>query len=66
MIPTAPGFVGVQLLCVTGLDIFGIGQEEALSFSILSLFFSADDENPGFFYGEKSFYLVICVSWGRE
>lgn len=37
MIPTAPGFVGsFQFLCVIGLAIFGVGREEALSFSILA------------------------------
>jgi len=37
MIPAAPGFVGsFQFLCVVGLAIFGIGREQALSFSILS------------------------------
>jgi uncharacterized membrane protein YbhN (UPF0104 family) len=37
MIPSAPGFVGsFQFLCVVSLALFGIGREEALSFSILS------------------------------
>jgi uncharacterized protein (TIRG00374 family) len=37
MIPAAPGFVGsYQFLCVISLAFFGIGREEALSFSILS------------------------------
>jgi uncharacterized membrane protein YbhN (UPF0104 family) len=37
MIPSAPGFVGsFQFFCVVSLAIFGIGREEALSFSILS------------------------------
>jgi hypothetical protein len=37
MIPAAPGFAGsFQFLCVIALAIFGVGREEALSFSILS------------------------------
>lgn len=37
MIPAAPGFVGsFQFFCVVSLALFGIGREEALSFSILS------------------------------
>jgi hypothetical protein len=37
MIPAAPGFVGsFEFLCVVALAIFGVGREEALSFSILS------------------------------
>jgi uncharacterized protein (TIRG00374 family) len=37
MIPSAPGFVGsYEFFCVVSLAIFGIGREEALSFSILS------------------------------
>jgi uncharacterized protein (TIRG00374 family) len=37
MIPSAPGFVGsFQFFCVMALALFGVGREEALSFSILS------------------------------
>jgi glycosyltransferase 2 family protein len=37
MIPAAPGFVGsFQFLFVIGMAIFGVGREQALSFSILS------------------------------
>jgi uncharacterized membrane protein YbhN (UPF0104 family) len=37
MIPSAPGFVGsFQFLFIIGLAIFGVGREQALSFSILS------------------------------
>ena len=37
MIPAAPGFVGsFQFFCVISLALFGVGREEALSFSILS------------------------------
>ncbi len=36
MIPSAPGFVGtIQYCCVLGLGLFGIGQSEALSYSII-------------------------------
>lgn len=35
-IPSSPGFVGTfQWLCVSGMALFGIGQAEALAFSIL-------------------------------
>jgi uncharacterized protein (TIRG00374 family) len=37
MIPAAPGFVGTfQFLFVIGMAIFGVGREQALSFSIIS------------------------------
>jgi hypothetical protein len=36
MIPSAPGFVGtIQYCCVLGLGLFGVGQSEALSYSII-------------------------------
>lgn len=36
MIPSAPGFVGtIQYCCVLGLGFFGVGQSQALSYSII-------------------------------
>ena len=35
-IPSSPGFVGTfQWLCVSGMALFGVGQAEALAFSII-------------------------------
>jgi uncharacterized membrane protein YbhN (UPF0104 family) len=35
-IPSSPGFVGTfQWLCVAGMALFGVGQAEALAFSII-------------------------------
>jgi uncharacterized membrane protein YbhN (UPF0104 family) len=35
-IPSSPGFVGTfQWLCVSGMALFGVGQADALAFSII-------------------------------